>query len=121
MSVEHNTRALESDIVTDLRAEMSYSSYLQIDTLLSAQVPQAYEASMRGTGGPGGQLPARALPAHAHRAPHHRDQDGYRRLQGRRVPADCRSRRSGECAAERAGLRAARRHGRKVSVPGLTV
>ena len=39
MSVEHNTRALESDIVTDLRAEMSYSSYLQIDTLLSAQVP----------------------------------------------------------------------------------
>ncbi len=39
MSVEHNTRALESDIVTDLRAEMSYSSYLQIETLLSAQVP----------------------------------------------------------------------------------
>ena len=39
MSVEHNTRALESDIVTNLRAEMSYSSYLQIETLLSAQVP----------------------------------------------------------------------------------
>ena len=39
MSVEHNTRALESDIVTELRAEMSYSSYLQIETLLSAQVP----------------------------------------------------------------------------------
>jgi len=39
MSVEHNTRALESDIVTDLRAEMSYSSYLQVETLLSAQVP----------------------------------------------------------------------------------
>jgi len=37
--VQDNTRALESEIVTDLREEMSYSSYLQIDTLLSAQVP----------------------------------------------------------------------------------
>ncbi|MBD5785082.1 tryptophan 2,3-dioxygenase [Cellulosimicrobium terreum] len=34
-----NERALEPDIVTDLRERMTYGSYLQLDTLLSAQVP----------------------------------------------------------------------------------
>lgn len=32
-------RAIESDIVTDFRDKMSYGSYLQLDALLSAQVP----------------------------------------------------------------------------------
>ncbi|HRN30382.1 MAG TPA: tryptophan 2,3-dioxygenase family protein, partial [Terrimesophilobacter sp.] len=34
-----NERDLEADIVTDFRQRMSYGSYLQLDTLLSAQVP----------------------------------------------------------------------------------
>lgn len=34
-----NERALESDIVTDLREQMTYGSYLHLDTLLAAQAP----------------------------------------------------------------------------------
>lgn len=34
-----NERDLEAEIVTDFRERMSYGSYLQLDTLLSAQVP----------------------------------------------------------------------------------
>ncbi len=34
-----NTRAVEPDIVRDLREKLSYGTYLQLDTLLSAQVP----------------------------------------------------------------------------------
>src|SRR5690554_2109673 len=34
-----NERTLETDIVTDFRDRMSYGSYLQLDQLLSAQVP----------------------------------------------------------------------------------
>ena len=34
-----NERAIESEIVTDFRDRMSYGSYLQLDRLLSAQVP----------------------------------------------------------------------------------
>lgn len=34
-----NERAIESDIVTDFKDRMSYGSYLQLDSLLSAQVP----------------------------------------------------------------------------------
>lgn len=37
MSVEKNERELESDIHTDLAGRMSYSGYLQLDRLLSAQ------------------------------------------------------------------------------------
>ncbi|WP_072806476.1 tryptophan 2,3-dioxygenase [Rhodococcoides yunnanense] len=39
MSVESNTRAIEKDIVTDFSKRMSYGSYLDLDTLLSAQNP----------------------------------------------------------------------------------
>ena len=39
MSVEANTRAIEKDIVTDFSKRMSYGSYLDLDTLLSAQNP----------------------------------------------------------------------------------
>jgi tryptophan 2,3-dioxygenase len=34
-----NERELEAEIVTDLRGQMTYGSYLQLDLLLSAQVP----------------------------------------------------------------------------------
>ena len=37
--VENNTRAVESEIVTDFSGQMSYSSYLALDDLLSAQHP----------------------------------------------------------------------------------
>ena len=39
MSVEKNTRKLEKDIVRDFSSRMSYASYLQLPTLLSAQQP----------------------------------------------------------------------------------
>ncbi|MEN0140621.1 MAG: tryptophan 2,3-dioxygenase family protein [Rhodococcus sp. (in: high G+C Gram-positive bacteria)] len=39
MGVQANTRAIEKDIVTDFRERMSYGSYLDLDTLLSAQKP----------------------------------------------------------------------------------
>ncbi|WP_221584769.1 tryptophan 2,3-dioxygenase [Microbacterium sp. G2-8] len=39
MSVNDNTRELESDIVTDLRDKLTYSSYLGLDQVLSAQHP----------------------------------------------------------------------------------
>lgn len=39
MKVERNTRKLESTIVTDFSANMSYGSYLDLGTLLSAQHP----------------------------------------------------------------------------------
>jgi tryptophan 2,3-dioxygenase len=39
MSVEDNTRELESDIVTDFSKKMSYGSYLALDELLSLQRP----------------------------------------------------------------------------------
>ncbi|GIT78923.1 tryptophan 2,3-dioxygenase [Leifsonia sp. LS1] len=39
MSVDGNTRDLEPDIVTDFRERMSYGSYLDLATLLSAQHP----------------------------------------------------------------------------------
>ena len=39
MSVENNTRAFEPEIVTDFQDRMSYGSYLDLDTLLSAQRP----------------------------------------------------------------------------------
>ncbi|MEV0948166.1 tryptophan 2,3-dioxygenase family protein [Rhodococcus sp. NPDC049939] len=39
MSVHANTRAFEKDIVTDFQSRMSYASYLDLDTLLSAQKP----------------------------------------------------------------------------------
>jgi tryptophan 2,3-dioxygenase len=39
MPVEHNTREFEPEIVTDFRERMSYSSYLGLDVLLSAQRP----------------------------------------------------------------------------------
>lgn len=39
MSSEQNERALEDGIVTDLRDRMTYGSYLELDTLLSAQHP----------------------------------------------------------------------------------
>ncbi|MBH0008286.1 tryptophan 2,3-dioxygenase [Salinibacterium sp. SWN1162] len=41
MSDTHNERALEDDIVTDFSKRMSYGSYLELDTLLSAQTPQS--------------------------------------------------------------------------------
>src|SRR6476661_6936385 len=43
---------------------------------------------MRGTRGPGGQLPAVAVPAPAHRATDHRHEGGDRRLQRCRLPAE---------------------------------
>lgn len=36
-----NTRALESDIVTDFRERMSYGSYLELDRILTSQHPQS--------------------------------------------------------------------------------
>lgn len=39
MSVEHNTREIEAGVVTDLREKMTYGSYLDLETLLSAQHP----------------------------------------------------------------------------------
>nr|WP_314144994.1 tryptophan 2,3-dioxygenase family protein [uncultured Rhodococcus sp.] len=39
MSVEGNTRAIEKTVVTDFSDRMSYGSYLDLDTLLSAQKP----------------------------------------------------------------------------------
>lgn len=39
MGVEANTRAIEKNVVTDFSDRMSYSSYLDLDTLLSAQKP----------------------------------------------------------------------------------
>jgi tryptophan 2,3-dioxygenase len=39
MSVQENTRALESGIVTDFADRMTYGSYLALDTVLSAQHP----------------------------------------------------------------------------------
>lgn len=39
MAVEDNTRPFDPDIVTDFRERMSYGSYLDLDTLLSAQNP----------------------------------------------------------------------------------
>ncbi|MET1019542.1 MAG: tryptophan 2,3-dioxygenase [Microterricola sp.] len=39
MSVEKNTREFDPDIVTDFTDRMSYGGYLQLDTLLSAQLP----------------------------------------------------------------------------------
>ncbi|MDQ0280162.1 MULTISPECIES: tryptophan 2,3-dioxygenase [Nocardiaceae] len=39
MSVESNTRAIEKSVVTDFSDRMSYGSYLDLDTLLSAQKP----------------------------------------------------------------------------------
>ncbi len=37
MSVPENTREIEESVVTDFREKLSYGSYLQLDTLLSAQ------------------------------------------------------------------------------------
>ena len=39
MPVENNTRDFDPEIVTDFRDRMSYGSYLNLDTLLSAQKP----------------------------------------------------------------------------------
>ncbi len=39
MPVEKNTRDFDPEIVTDFRERMSYGSYLDLDTLLSAQKP----------------------------------------------------------------------------------
>ncbi|MFI8567492.1 tryptophan 2,3-dioxygenase [Rhodococcus sp. NPDC078407] len=39
MSVEANTRRIETSVVTDFSDRMSYGSYLDLDTLLSAQKP----------------------------------------------------------------------------------
>jgi tryptophan 2,3-dioxygenase len=39
MPVEHNTREFDPEIVTDFRERMSYSSYLDLDELLSTQRP----------------------------------------------------------------------------------
>lgn len=39
MPVEHNTREFDPEIVTDFRERMSYSSYLDLDGLLSTQRP----------------------------------------------------------------------------------
>ena len=39
MSVEHNTRQIEDGVVTDLREKMTYGSYLDLETLFSAQHP----------------------------------------------------------------------------------
>jgi tryptophan 2,3-dioxygenase len=41
MSETHNERAIEDEIVTDFSERMSYGSYLELDTLLSAQSPQS--------------------------------------------------------------------------------
>lgn len=39
MSVEQNTREIEDGVVTDLREKMTYGSYLDLETLFSAQHP----------------------------------------------------------------------------------
>ncbi|WP_285759145.1 tryptophan 2,3-dioxygenase [Nocardiopsis ansamitocini] len=39
MTVEANSRSLEKEIVTDFSSRMSYGSYLELETLLSAQNP----------------------------------------------------------------------------------
>ena len=39
MTVQRNTREIEDGVVTDLREKMTYGSYLDLDTLLSAQHP----------------------------------------------------------------------------------
>jgi len=39
MSVEHNTREFDPEIVTDFRERMSYGAYLDLPTLLAAQKP----------------------------------------------------------------------------------
>ena len=39
MAVENNTRKLDEGIVRDFSSRMSYASYLQLPTLLSAQKP----------------------------------------------------------------------------------
>ncbi|NKX55226.1 tryptophan 2,3-dioxygenase [Arthrobacter mobilis] len=39
MAVDKNTRSIESGIETDFSGKLSYGSYLQLDRLLSAQVP----------------------------------------------------------------------------------
>jgi tryptophan 2,3-dioxygenase len=39
MPVEHNTREFDPEIVTDFQERMSYSSYLDLDGLLSTQRP----------------------------------------------------------------------------------
>jgi tryptophan 2,3-dioxygenase len=41
VSVEQNTREIESTIVTDLSERMSYGSYLGLDTLLASQHPRS--------------------------------------------------------------------------------
>lgn len=41
MSVEHNTREIEDGVVTDLREQMTYGSYLGLDTLLASQHPRS--------------------------------------------------------------------------------
>ncbi|MDQ3494626.1 MAG: tryptophan 2,3-dioxygenase family protein [Pseudomonadota bacterium] len=41
MSVDHNERALEAGIHTDLSGRLSYAGYLHLDRLLSAQQPQS--------------------------------------------------------------------------------
>src|SRR3546814_4108617 len=38
-SIDNNERALEDGIHTDLAGRMTYAGYLQLDRLLSAQVP----------------------------------------------------------------------------------
>ncbi|MFI9507934.1 tryptophan 2,3-dioxygenase [Nocardia sp. NPDC052566] len=40
MTIDNNTRALEQDIVTDFSSRMTYGTYLDLDTLLSAQHPR---------------------------------------------------------------------------------
>ena len=42
MSTPPNERALEQDITIDLRDRLSYGGYLQLDTLLSAQMPLSH-------------------------------------------------------------------------------
>jgi tryptophan 2,3-dioxygenase len=39
LAVENNTRDFDPGIVTDFRERMSYGGYLDLDTLLSAQIP----------------------------------------------------------------------------------
>ena len=42
MTIEKNTRELDKEIVRDFSSRMSYASYLQLPTLLSAQQPVSY-------------------------------------------------------------------------------
>src|SRR3546814_21174681 len=39
MAIDNNERALEDSIHTDLAGRLTYAGYLQLDRLLSAQVP----------------------------------------------------------------------------------